>query len=264
MRSADPPAPTNRLRRDESARPGGHSDRPGEAARAPLLAPGTEHADTTYSPGGGQVAPAPNGAGTPGLADPNFSAAHRPHGSDANVGKTRFVAADAGPARPRQGGETGQGGEPRQVRDVMTADVECCTTETTLYYVARMMADRDVGAVPVVESTDTMKPVGIITDRDIVVRVIAKNQDPYTLNAGDAMSSGLLTVTPDTPLAECVWQMERRRSAGRSSSTPPGLLRDRRAGRHRPRRPSAKAAALVHDVSRPAGEDSEVSSARYH
>ena len=257
---ADEPAAPRRKR------PPRRTFRPARRSRPrPLLAPGAKHADTTYSPGGGQVAPAPNGAGTPGLADPNFSAAHRPHGSDANVGKTRFVAADAGPARPRQGGETGQGGEPRQVRDVMTADVECCTPETQLYYVAHMMADRDVGAIPVVQSTDTMKPVGVVTDRDIVVRVIAKNQDPYALTASAVMSTGLVKVTPDVTLEQCASRMEAGRvrralvldPAGRCC----GIIALADVARLAP---PAQAAELVRDLSQPGGEDSEVSSARYH
>ena len=109
----------------------------------------------------------------------------------------------------RQSQSGARGGIDR-VRDVMTADIEVCTPQTELYYVARMMAERDVGAIPVVESTDSMKPVGIITDRDIVMRAIAKRQDPHGLRAGDCMSTDVLTVTPDMSLDECLNRMEAR------------------------------------------------------
>jgi len=99
---------------------------------------------------------------------------------------------------------------PRIVRDVMTADVEVCNPETELYYVARMMMERDCGAIPVVESTDSMRVVGVITDRDIVVRSIAKNSNPLTQRARDCMSTELVTISPDAAVEECVRTMERR------------------------------------------------------
>ena len=102
------------------------------------------------------------------------------------------------------------GRAPRFVRDVMTSDIEVCTPQTELYFVARMMAERDVGAIPVVHSTDTMMPVGIITDRDIVIRAIARRQDPSALRCADCMSSDLLTVTPGMNLEECLNRMEER------------------------------------------------------
>ena len=99
---------------------------------------------------------------------------------------------------------------PRLVRDVMTADVEVCNPDTELYYVARMMMERDCGSIPVVESTDTMRVVGMITDRDIVVRSIAKNSNPLSQRARDCMSTDLVTISPDAPVEECVGTMERR------------------------------------------------------
>jgi CBS domain-containing protein len=142
-----------------------------------------------------RVGPEGDRSGVPGLHDPNFTAASQHH-------------------RGKRGGKTAPTERNRhgaaKVRDVMTADVESATPDTRLYYVARMMADRGVGAIPIVESTDTMKPVGIVTDRDIVVRVIAKNEDPYTMNAGACMTGDPLTVKSETDLTECLRQMEQR------------------------------------------------------
>src|SRR5438552_2385085 len=56
------------------------------------------------------------------------------------------------------------------VRDVMTRGVSCCTRDTDLRHVARLMAEGNIGAIPVVESTETLRPVGIVTDRDITIR----------------------------------------------------------------------------------------------
>lgn len=78
-------------------------------------------------------------------------------------------------------------------RDIMTANVRTVTRDASLQDVGVIMRDGDVGAVPVVENG---KLVGIVTDRDIVVRSVAdgKNSDS---RAGDAMTTELFTVTPD-------------------------------------------------------------------
>jgi CBS domain-containing protein len=147
-------------------------------------------------------------------SDPNFTAASRDR-SDAN--------SDA--AYPRM--QTHPGQEQRldnsdktrptrkaptdaSVRDLMTRDVAVCTPDTQLAHVARMMEERDCGALPVVESTDSMRPIGIVTDRDIVIRALAKNQNALSLCAGDVMSSDLLCVNPDMSLEDCVHGMEDR------------------------------------------------------
>jgi len=98
----------------------------------------------------------------------------------------------------------------QRVADVMTTNLQVCEPGTELYYLARMMSERDIGAVPVVRDTDSMRPVGIITDRDIVVRVLAERQDPNRMRARDCMSEHLLTVSPETSLGDCLRLMEQR------------------------------------------------------
>ena len=95
-----------------------------------------------------------------------------------------------------------------QIREIMSSDPEVCTPDTELYYVAKKMQERDVGAIPVVESTESMKPIGIITDRDIVVRAVAKRQDVQDLHAEDCMSTNIICVTPDTDLDQALDKME--------------------------------------------------------
>jgi CBS domain-containing protein len=137
--------------------------------------------------------------------DPNYSA-QRVH---------RAAPRDAGVSRMDTSGRGGGQGathspNPRLVRDVMTADVEVCNPDTDLYYVARMMMERDCGAIPVVESTDSMRPVGVVTDRDIVVRSIAKNTNPLGQRARDCMSADVATIPADALVEECVRLMEDR------------------------------------------------------
>jgi CBS domain-containing protein len=95
-----------------------------------------------------------------------------------------------------------------KVNDVMTADPACCISETPLQEVAQMMLDHDCGEIPVVDSKETKRPIGVITDRDIVCRTIGKGLNPLDLTAADCMTSPCVAVTPETPVGTCAWIME--------------------------------------------------------
>lgn len=85
-------------------------------------------------------------------------------------------------------------------RDIMTSSVTTATREQSLQDVARMMRDGDMGSVPVVEEG---KLVGIVTDRDIVVRSIAEGKDASS-SVGDAMTTDIFSVKPDDFAFEAV------------------------------------------------------------
>lgn len=95
-----------------------------------------------------------------------------------------------------------------KVSELMTIDPTCCTPETSLEAVARLMVDVDCGAIPVVGDLTSRFPIGIITDRDIVVRMIAAGKNPLELTARDCMTAPAITVTADTTLADCVDLLE--------------------------------------------------------
>ncbi len=97
-----------------------------------------------------------------------------------------------------------------QVKDMMTADPACCTAETSLPEVARMMVGKDCGEIPVVDNTSSKVPIGVVTDRDIVCRTIANGLNPLDLTAADCMSKPTITVTPDISLEECCRIMEEK------------------------------------------------------
>ena len=78
-------------------------------------------------------------------------------------------------------------------REIMTTDVRTAARESTLREVGTMMRDGDMGAVPVV---DNGKLVGIVTDRDIVVRGVAESKTADS-PVGDVMTTELFTVSPD-------------------------------------------------------------------
>jgi len=92
-------------------------------------------------------------------------------------------------------------------RDVMTPDPACCTPNTPLDEVARLMAQNDCGEIPVVDPGDQI--IGVITDRDIVCRVVAEGKNPMAYNAETCMSDPVVTVRFDAPLEEVVATMER-------------------------------------------------------
>ena len=95
-----------------------------------------------------------------------------------------------------------------QVKEVMTADPACCISETALQEVAQMMVDHDCGEIPVVDNKETKLPIGVITDRDIVCRTVARALNPLELTVADCMSKPCVTVTPDMSVEECSRTLE--------------------------------------------------------
>lgn len=95
-----------------------------------------------------------------------------------------------------------------KVSEIMTPNPAWCTPDTSLRDVAQRMIDHDCGQIPVVESEQNRRPVGVVTDRDIVMRAIAKGKDAERLTVRDVMSSPAITVTPDTRLEECCRTLE--------------------------------------------------------
>jgi len=85
-----------------------------------------------------------------------------------------------------------------KARDIMTSNnLECVTREDSLQEAARRMRDADVGALPVVEDRQSMRLVGVITDRDIAVRHVA-GDNSAECRVGDHMTDGRMhTVSPD-------------------------------------------------------------------
>lgn len=86
----------------------------------------------------------------------------------------------------------------KSVRDVMSSDVECCTPVDNAYEVAVKMKELNVGAIPIVENGNLL---GMITDRDLVIRGIAEKRSGSNA-VTNLMSEQLVTVTPDTSVDE--------------------------------------------------------------
>lgn len=97
------------------------------------------------------------------------------------------------------------------IDQVMSRNPACCTPATSLETVAKMMVENDCGEIPVVGDDKTMKPIGVITDRDIVCRAVARGLNPQQLTARECMSEPCVTVTPHMSIESCVDVMDQNR-----------------------------------------------------
>jgi len=82
-------------------------------------------------------------------------------------------------------------------REMMTPNPACCQAEDTVVTAAMMMKSGNYGAVPVVGDRTEMRVKGIVTDRDLAMKVIAEQRDMYNTTVGDVMSTDLVTCRLD-------------------------------------------------------------------
>ena len=138
-----------------------------------------------------------------------------------------------------------------KVKEIMTAVPAVCGPDTPLAEVARTMVGRDCGAVPVVGAGDA-RIVGIITDRDMVVRGIAEGRNPLTQTASACMTSPVFTIEENASLDDCTDLMEskkvRRVPVVSAAGALVGIVAQADIARHASRK---EAGELVRDVSTP-------------
>lgn len=94
----------------------------------------------------------------------------------------------------------------RLARDVMTPDPVCCPPHMSVDEVAQLMVQNNCGEIPVVDASDHL--IGVVTDRDIVCRVVAEGKNPVGYTAETCMSHPVTTVRADAPLEEVLSTME--------------------------------------------------------
>lgn len=94
------------------------------------------------------------------------------------------------------------------VDQVMTKSVHTVTDDTPIRNVARMMRDREIGDVLVLDQDGTL--CGIVTDRDIVVRGLAEAKDPVSTRIGDICTETIVTVSPDATVDQAIKLMRER------------------------------------------------------
>jgi signal-transduction protein with cAMP-binding, CBS, and nucleotidyltransferase domain len=91
------------------------------------------------------------------------------------------------------------------VKDAMSSPVVTTDEEAPSNKVARLMDENKVGAVVVTNKEG--KPLGIITEKDLVIRVLSKNLTPSTVKAKDIMTSPLVTIEPEATISEAARKM---------------------------------------------------------
>jgi len=87
-----------------------------------------------------------------------------------------------------------------KARDIMTTNVTTASADTPLTSIAQDMRDLNVGSIPICDENNRL--IGIVTDRDIVLRNVAEGGSENS-RAGDVMSTQVIYVTPDTHVHEC-------------------------------------------------------------
>jgi CBS domain-containing protein len=95
----------------------------------------------------------------------------------------------------------------QQVKDVMTAGPVVLGKDAPLMEAARLMREKGIGDVIVVEGESAE---GIVTDRDLVIRGVAEGADPSTTRLGQIISSELVAVAPDDPVERAIKLMRER------------------------------------------------------
>lgn len=91
-----------------------------------------------------------------------------------------------------------------KVKDVMTKNVAYVNPNATISETAQLMQQHNVGSIPVCDQSGV---VGIVTDRDIVVRTVAHGKNPQQTHVTDIMTTGIKTVTPDMEMNDVAQQM---------------------------------------------------------
>jgi CBS domain-containing protein len=94
----------------------------------------------------------------------------------------------------------------KSARDVMTGGAECIGENETVLDAARKLADLDVGAVPICGEDNRLK--GMLTDRDIVVKVLAQGKDPGSTRAGELGEGKPVTIGADDSVDEALHTMK--------------------------------------------------------
>jgi len=96
-----------------------------------------------------------------------------------------------------------------KITDVMTPMPHCCTPDDSIIEVARVMEQNDVGIVPIIESQETRKVLGVITDRDIVLRVVAQGRDPNEIvSVREFMTNEIVSVSANADVLHAEEKMK--------------------------------------------------------
>lgn len=92
--------------------------------------------------------------------------------------------------------------------EIMTTNPQCCLPSESVMAAAQIMKSEDVGPVPIVENKEDKKLAGIVTDRDLAIKVVAEARDPKTTPIEEVMSQGLVTCRENDDVRSVLQLME--------------------------------------------------------
>src|SRR6266850_4896094 len=92
--------------------------------------------------------------------------------------------------------------------EVMTENPVCCLPSDSVSQVARVMRREHIGPVPVVSDERTKEIIGIVTDRDLAIKVVAESRDPNRTTVGDVMTHTIVVCRENDDLSSAIAAME--------------------------------------------------------
>ena len=96
-----------------------------------------------------------------------------------------------------------------KAHEIMSPNPTSVTPDTSLVDAARLMKDENIGVIPVVDSLDSRRLIGVVTDRDIAVRAVAEGRDGSTTSVGHIMTADVRTSGPDDSVNDVMALMGR-------------------------------------------------------
>ena len=92
--------------------------------------------------------------------------------------------------------------------ELMTQDPSCCLPTDTVFEAAQLMKSEDVGPIPIVRDKEMKNLVGIVTDRDLALKVVAEGLDPTQTKIEEIMTTGVMTCGPGDDVSDVLKLME--------------------------------------------------------
>jgi len=88
----------------------------------------------------------------------------------------------------------------KKCNEVMTKNPVCCLPSDTVSRVAELMKSKDIGPIPIIDSVQTKKLVGILTDRDLALKIVADGRNPKSTKAEEVMTREVVTCRAEDDL----------------------------------------------------------------
>lgn len=138
----------------------------------------------------------------------------RPTGDAPVVGQAGWGQGERGASGYEDHGESEiliSAAKPERCRDIMTKDPVCCLPSDAVAKAAQLMMEHDTGFIPVVANLTEKKLLGVVTDRDLAMTVVAAACDPMRTSVESVMSRPPIACSPDDPYEHALQAMERNR-----------------------------------------------------